>query len=145
MNNIVSLSLAIIAISLAGCGSPIENVRREQNRQAEASGSPFRWKIQSVGGGTTMSRVMIDLPLGATKAGVTLKKDILSQIEKVELSKQRKAPEIAEVRLLPDGREVWIINNQQDGIAYIVTMKPSPQGGTDFAIDGPNLFDKNGG
>ena len=121
------------------------NVARDQNRQAEAAGSPFRWKIQSVGGGTIMSRVMIDLPTGTTKAGETLKKDILSQIAKVELSNQRKSPEIEEVRLLTDGREVWIIKNQKDGIGYVITMRPSPKGGTDFAVDGPNMFNKNGG
>ena len=92
-----------------------------------------------------MSRVMIDLPTGTTKAGETLKKDILSQIAKVELSNQRKSPEIEEVRLLTDGREVWIIKNQKDGIGYVITMRPSPKGGTDFAVDGPNMFNKNGG
>jgi uncharacterized protein YceK len=136
--------VSIIAVALAGCGSPMANVGLQQNREAEAAGSPFRWKIESVGGGTAMTRVMIDLPLGSTKADAALKKDILSQIEKVELSKQRGAPGVQEVRLLPDGREVWILKNLQDGVAYVVTMKPSPQGGTDFSIDGPNLFQKKG-
>ena len=136
--------ISIIAVALAGCGSPMANVGLQQNREAEAAGSPFRWKIESAGGGTAMTRVMIDLPLGSTKADAALKKDILSQIEKVELSKQRGAPEVQEVRLLPDGREVWILKNQQDGVAYVVTMKPSPQGGTDLSIDGPNLFQKRG-
>jgi len=145
MKKITLLSLSIFAISLAGCGSPTANVGHEQNRQAEAAGSPFRWKIQSAGGGTSMSRVMIDLPVGTTKADDTLKRDILSQIESVELSQQRNTNELEEVRMLPDGREVWIIKNQQHGIGYIVTMQPSPQGGTDFALDGPYLFSKNGG
>ena len=89
-----------------------------------------------------MTRVMIDLPRASTKADDTLKKDILSQIEKVELSKQRLAPQVDEVRLLPDGREVWVLKHPQDGVAYIVSMKPSSQGGTDLSIDGPNLFQK---
>ena len=106
MKTAALFALSIVVVELAGCGSPMANVGLQQNREAEAAGSPFRWKIESAGGGTAMTRVMIDSPLGSTKADAALKKDILSQIEKAELSKQRGAPEMQEVRLLPDGREV---------------------------------------
>lgn len=141
---IISVLLSIAAVALAGCGSPMANVAEQQNREAERSGSPFRWDVKSAYGGTAMTRVMIDLPRGATKADGTLKKDILSEIEKAEISKQRAPTEVEDVRLLPDGREVWILKHPQDGVAYIVSMKPSSQGGTDFSIDGPHLFQKKG-
>jgi uncharacterized protein YceK len=141
---ITSVLGSFLVIALAGCGSPMTNVVEQQNREAERSGSPFRWEVKSAYGGTAMTRVMIDIPRGSTKADDTLKKDILSLIEKAELSKQRAAPEVEEVRLLADGREVWILKQPEDGVAYIVSMKPSPQGGTDLSIDGPHLFRKKG-
>ena len=135
----------VLMFTLAGCGnSTVDLFARQQNRAAEASGSPFRWKAESIRDGTAMTRVMIDLPLGSTKAGDTLRKDILSQIKKVELSQRRGAPEVEEVRLLPDAREVWVLKNKTEGVAYIVTMKPSPQGGSSFSIAGPERFQRGG-
>lgn len=145
----MKLHIVIVAVTAAvafsGCGSPTAtNAARIANRDAEASGSPFRWSTEKVKGGAVMTRVMIDLPRGRSKADETLKKDILRQIETAESSKQRSSPEIEEVRLLADGREVWILKHPQEGVAYIVSMKPSIQGGTDFSIDGPHLFQRKG-
>ena len=138
-----SLSLVILVamLAFAGCESQVASIAREQNRAAELSGSPFRWKVRNAVGGTAMTRVMIDLPLGKTKADAVMKKDILVQIEKVELSNHRATPEVEEVRLLPDGREVWILKSGV-GIAYIVSIPQSLQGSADFSISGPTLFQK---
>ena len=138
-----SLSLVILVTALAfvGCESQMSSIAREQNRAAELSGSPFRWKVQDAVSGTVMTRVMIDLPLGKTKADAVMKKDIIAQIEKLELSNHRATPEVEEVCLLPDGREVWILKSPV-GIAYIVSIPPAPQGSADFSISGPTLFQK---
>ena len=137
-----SIAVSILILTLAGCGNPTARLGHRLNREAEASGSPFRWKSESARGGTVLTRVMIDLPLGETKADAPLKKDILSKIEQAELSKGRGVPEVEEVHLLPDGREVWLLQNRQHGVAYVIGMKPSAQGGTDFSITGPNHFRK---
>ncbi len=89
-----------------------------------------------------MTMVMIDLPRGDTKADDLLKKDILSRLKKVELSQHRGTPEVDEVRLLPDGREVWVLKNRTQGVAYIVTLRRAPQGGTYFSITGPQIFQR---
>ena len=131
-------------LALTGCGNPtVDLVVSQQNRTAKANGSPFRWKAERMtGGATSMTRVLIDLPRGYTKADGVLKKDILGQIRKAELSRQRGAPEVEEVRLLPDGREVWVLASRSQGIAYVVTLKHAPQGGTYFTITGPETFQR---
>lgn len=130
---------------LAGCGNPTADLFvSEQNRAAKANGAPFRWKAEKMAGGaTSLRRVLPDWPRGDTKADSVLQKDILSQIRKVELSHQRGTPTIEEVRLLPDGREVWVLANNTTGIAYVVTLKRAPQGGTNFSILGPETFQKS--
>jgi hypothetical protein len=70
-------------LALAGCAHPPADLgASQQNREAEDSGWPFRWKITKVNGGTSMTRVMIDLPPGPTKADARLKQDILNHIGK---------------------------------------------------------------
>ena len=138
----IALRIILIASAalLAGCQSQTATIAvRIVNREAEASGSPFRWEARSVPGGTALTRVMIDLPRGSTKAEGTRKRDILDRIEQAERSKQRGAPELEEVRLLPDGREVWILR-QREGVAYVVTL----QDGADFTLEGPTAFERKG-
>lgn len=130
----------ILILAMIGCGGPTAGVRNRLNREAKATGSPFRWESESRGGNAIITRVLLDLPRGDTKADAPLKKDILSKIERVESSKGRGAPEIAEICLMPDGREVWVLKNQQHGVAYVIRMEPAPQGGTDFTVAGPEHF-----
>lgn len=137
------LLLTALLIGACGCESTGERVAREQNREAEASGSPFRWKIDSYGGGTAMTRIMIPLPNGGTRAGPELSADILRRIKTLESEKRLPARKISEVRLLPDGREVWISEDVR-GIAYVVTLRASPAGGTDFSVSGPIFFSNHG-
>lgn len=136
---ILSLVLAWIVV---GCAGQATNVTRQLNRQAKATGSPFRWKTESQGGHDVVTKVLADLPRGDTKADAPLKKEILSKIEQLEASKGRGAPEIAEICLMPDGREVWVIRNIRLGVAYLIGMDPSAQGGTDFTIAGPENFQR---
>ncbi len=141
MKSILLTSVSVLILGLSGCGNPIINAGNKINREAEAKGSPFRWEMTDLGrGSTAMRRVMIDLPIGHTSAGDILKKDILTQIGKVEASYQRGTPELKEVRLLPDGREVWILKNQDSGLAYVLSLKPAVNGGTVYSVDGPFFF-----
>ena len=144
MKPLSSIILLFLILALTGCGNPTADLfLTQQNRAAKASGSPFRWRGEKMAGGAVqMTRVMIDLPRGDTKADSVLRRDILSQIRKVELSKGRGTPEVTEVRLLPDGREVWVLASKSQGIAYVVTLKHAPQGGTNYSISGPETFQR---
>ena len=90
-------------------------------------------------------RVMIDLPSGPTKADAVLKKDTLALVATAEASKGRANPEVEDIKHLKDGREVWILKSEQVGIAYIVHFKPSPRGGIDIEMNGPNEYQKEEG
>ena len=95
-----------------------------QNREAEASGWPFYWKIRYFPGGTAMTHVMIDLPSGPTKADAQLKQDIMNQIGRAWYYQHVHPAELEDVRLMPDGREVWILRDKSKitGRAYVVTI-----------------------
>lgn len=143
MRPLPAFLIATAALLFAGCaGSTVTNAVHIANRDAEASGSPFRWEAKNVKGGAILTSVMIDLPSGPSKADDILRRDILLYIAAVESAKKRPAPEVDEVRHMSDGREVWVLKHPTDGIAYVITMTPSSKGGTDFAINGPHVFEK---
>ena len=89
-----------------------------------------------------MTHVMIDLPSGPTKADARLKQDILNQIGKAWYYQHVHPAELEEVRLMPDGREVWILKDpsKTTGRAYVVTLK----GNRKFSVSGLNAFHKGG-
>jgi hypothetical protein len=89
-----------------------------------------------------MFLVMIDLPSGPTIADPVLKKDILAQIAEAEARNGRTNPEVEDFKHLKDGSEVWVLKSDDDGIAYVVHFKPSPQGGVDFEMSGPEEYRK---
>ena len=140
MKKLRSISASVFLLTIVGCSGPTGDVTSRLNREAKAAGSPIRFKSEKQGGNTVITRVLLDLPRGETKANEALKKVILSKIERVESSKGRGAPEIQEIRLMPDGSEVWVLKNMQRGVAYVIGMEPSPQGGTDFTVAGPEHY-----
>lgn len=146
MKNIITLSILVSILGLSACENPtVANAMRIANRDAETSGSPFRWQAQSVNGGTIMRLVMIDIPNGPSRADDVLKKDILALITKAELADGRTAPQVEAIKPMKDGKEVWVLKSARDGIAYIVGFKPSPKGGTDIEMSGPKKFQKKDG
>jgi hypothetical protein len=148
MKAITTLSIAIVVLGLTACENPTAaNGARIANSQAEASGSPFRWKTlsSSLTGGAVLTRVMVDLASGPSGADEELKRDVLALITKAEASEGRLNPQIEDIKPLKDGREVWILKSSQDGIAYIVTFKPAAQGGTDIQMNGPTKYEKHSG
>ncbi len=135
--------VSVLILALAGCVHPPADLgTSQQNREAEASGWPFRWKIRYFNGGTAMTHVMIDLPSGPTKADARLKQEILNQIGKVWYYQHVHPAELEDVRLMPDGREVWILKDpsKTTGRGYVVTLK----GGGKFSVSGLNAFQKGG-
>lgn len=146
MKPIFAFGIVAIILGLAACeNTTAMNAVRIANRQAEATGSPFRWETKSVGGGTAMYLVMQDLPSGPTSADPVLAKDTLALIARAEATKGRTNPEIEDVKHLKDGREVWVPKSDPGGIAYVVTFKPSPQGGVDIEMSGPVEYRKEKG
>ena len=89
-----------------------------------------------------MTHVMIDLPSGPTKADARLKQDVLNQIGKGWYYQHVHPAELESVRLMPDGREVWILKDSSKamGRAYVVTLK----GDRGFSVSGLNTFQKGG-
>ena len=133
--------VSILILTLAGCVHPPHDLgASQQNREAEASGWPFRREIRSIPGGTSMTQVMIKLPAGPTRADAQLKQDILNQIGKASYYQHVHPAELEEVRLMPDGREVWILKDpsKTTGRGYVVTL----MGGRKFSVSGLNAFQK---
>ena len=132
-------------VSISGCVSTDSEVVRENNRRAEGSGSPFRLKYKEnfFGGGGAFTTYIIDLPKGPTKADPKLKADISKAIDDYEIVMGRSVRPIAEVRMLPDGREVWILDSEGElSVAYVVTLHRTPRTETDFDIGMPEWFSK---
>ena len=140
----IQLSIVLaLGIVLYGCANPSTfNAVKTLNEQAEQEGSPFRWQVESVSGGTILYQEMIPLPSGPSKADGMLKADTLEIIRKAEETKGRSEVQLEDVKHLPDGREVWVFKNSDWGIAYIVKYYPSSKGGTDIEIQGPVQYKK---
>lgn len=138
------LVVIIGALILAGCGSTATHATRIANSDFEATGWPFRWVAKNAGGGgSIVSLTLIDLPSGPTKADAVLKQDTLTLIAKSEAAAGRPAPQIEDIKLLTDGREVWVLNSRVgDGLAYVVAFTPSPQGGVDISLRGPQRYSR---
>jgi hypothetical protein len=96
------IPVLILLLTIVGCSGPTGGVTSRLNREAKAAGSPIRWKSEKNGGNTIITRVLLDLPRGETKADTALKQEILSKIEQVEKSKGRSTPAVEEIRLMPD-------------------------------------------
>lgn len=143
MRTPVSIVVSVFTLALAGCAHPSADLgASQQNREAEDSGWPFRWKVTKVNGGTSMTHVMIHQPSGPTKADARLKQEILNQIGKAWYYQHVHPAELEDVRLMPDGREVWILKDDTGGRAYVVTIFSSPRGGRRFVISGLQAFQK---
>ncbi len=138
------LPLILIALALtAGCTSAkMRQLAEAANREAAASASPFRWEVYRGSEGEALRRIMVDLPSGATSADAQLQRDILALIGKAEDKLNRPASVVSAIKPLPNRREVWVLESLTpgEGIAYIVTLRPATQGGTDILLTGPTTF-----
>ncbi len=138
------LTLLLLLVTLGCANSEVSYAIKMANREALATGLPFRLHAETINGESVFVRTMIDVPHGPTLADAVLKTDVLALIKKAEASQRRGDPAIEDTRILPDGREVWLIKSDAvgGGIAYIVTLIPTSMGGTSILMDGPILFSK---
>ncbi|MCF7761241.1 MAG: hypothetical protein K9M98_12125 [Cephaloticoccus sp.] len=138
------ISLMLFVLTTGCASSPAKRAAALANRDAAAQGLPFRWEAKAYHGGNILVRTMVDLHSGPTRANAVLKADILALLQKAEASLGRPALEVEEVRLLPDGREVWVLQLPTPGerIGYIISLRPVPTGGTDILLNGPHPFTK---
>jgi hypothetical protein len=150
------LPLVLIAILtaspfLSGCvGNSADIAVRRLNHEAEASGSPYRWRNQRIPGGWTTEKYRVVPPapgpipadLQPTAADVKLQKDILAMIDGIQRDwGSSVAPSLLGVKPLSasDGsvRELWFIKLGDGAARYEITMIQDPQGGTHFEGNGP--------
>ncbi len=147
MRSLSALLVLLLTVLGAGCASSdLRQAARLANEEAAASGLPFRWEAREVNGDTVLRRIMLDLPAGGTSADAQLQQDILALLAKAERAQNRPAPAVTEIRILPNGREVWVLKSAapDEAIAYIVALRPASQGGTDIVLTGPTPFAPRG-
>ena len=146
MRNLLLILGSVLGVTLAGCVHPPGDLGgSQQNREWEDSGWPFRWRITKLNGGTSMTRVLLPLPSGPTKADARLKQEILNHIGKAWFYQHVRPAELESVRLMPDGREVWILKDESAvGRAYVITLFSPPRGGRRFSVSDLIAFEKKG-
>lgn len=122
----------LLALGLAGCESTaMSEAASEANKQAIADGAPFRWQVRD----GKLVRFMLPLPSARTRADVGLQQDVLARISATEQAAYRPAARLADIKRLPDGREVWVLQTEgSEGVAYILVMRPNARGGLDLGL-----------
>lgn len=138
--------LLVFLSGISGCVHSISDLgANRQNSEWEESGWPFRWEITQLDTGTRMTRVMVDLPSGPTKADDKLKAAILHEISKSWWHQNVYPAKLEEVRVMPDGREVWILEEPKktSGRAHVVTINPDAKPSHRFKISGLIAFDRS--
>ena len=133
-------SIAAFLMLMSGCVDQARQQAVEINRQAEGSNSPFRQSFERdpVTGSTRWQQVMIVLPKEPSRASRAVRSRIMDGIRDRETKLQRPSPRLKEVLLLPNNREVWVLQHQE-GIAYIIDLK----GSSGYSIAGPESFVRN--
>jgi hypothetical protein len=122
-------------LALSACSSnEVSSGHLSANSKLENQGLPFRWEKTADGKATVMR--MLPLPVAPTKADAKLAEEILGGIRKKEQSNGRTDALLQEVHQMQDGREVWVLQSLNEGIAYVVGLK------TPIRVQGPYNFAK---
>jgi hypothetical protein len=140
------LVTAALAFAASGCASNGGHASADDlNRAAAAEGSAFRFKTVQLDGAPRLTLVLAaDLPSGPSRADVPTRRNIMRLIADTEATAGRPSPEIEDIKMLSDGRELWLIKTEgHNGVGYIVRLKASSQGGTDIEISGAQGFYKD--
>ena len=143
------LLIPLAALLVVGCQTTgqkmLADMAASENAELEKSGSPYRRVVENYGvmgtGGSGSYWVLIGSP-APTVADARLKTDVLAQIGKLERAKGRTdEPVLLKTTVLSKGAtevvEAWEIKGRPRNVAYKVSIKPSPAGGSDFSINGP--------
>jgi hypothetical protein len=125
-------------LALAGCPTTPSAVE-SANKQLAAQGSPFRYVSQ---GDAAMVMTLMPLPVGPTKAIEPLAKQALEAITAEEFRQGRSVANVAEVRHLQDGREVWVLQTLSNGLAYVVAFEAPARAGSNIKMKGPYSYQK---
>ena len=127
--------ILLLALVLTSCANPtIQNTFRTQATEPDFRNSPFQWQSYAA----IMYFGMNPLPSGPTKVGSKSEKKIMKIISKAESEAKRPEPKIIDIKLVKDGREVWVLEKGgRNALAYIVGSSRNTSGGLDFVITGP--------
>jgi hypothetical protein len=128
-----------LLVALAACETTISSAVDSANKQMEAKGSPFRYVAQD---SEHMALTLLPLPAGPTKAVPELKRKALEAIESAEFKKGRSVANLAEVRHLQDGREVWVLQTLGEGVAYVVSFENPSNPDSNVRMQGPTTYSK---
>jgi hypothetical protein len=124
----------LFLLALSACSSTeVSSGHAAANAKLEAQGLPFRWSAGE--GGAAVMRLM-PLPAGPTKADAKLAGEILAGIRKKEQANGRTDAMLQEVQQMKDGREVWLLQSLNGGIAYVVGLT------TPIRVQGPYNYAK---
>jgi hypothetical protein len=144
MKHVNPLSMMLVALLLASCsGNPTaNNAGNMLNADLEKAGSPYRWQVTDTGGGSAVMQKKLIGTVAPSSADATLTADVVRAIGQVEAASGGSAtPKVIETRQVSSSskqiREIWVVAREGKSIAYVVTLIPSPQGGTDIAVSGP--------
>jgi hypothetical protein len=127
--------LLLPLLVLTACANPAtQNTFRIQAREPDFGNSPFQW--QHYGAITYFG--MNPLLSGPTKVDSWSEKKIMKLIAKAEAEAKRPEPKIIDIKLVKDGREVWVLEKGgREALAYIISSDRSESGGSDYVITGP--------
>jgi len=87
-----------------------------------------------------MALTLLPLPVGQTRAVPALKQKALDSIASAEFKQGRTHATLAEVRLLQDGREVWVMDSLGQGVAYVVSFENAANPQSNVRMQGPTTY-----
>jgi hypothetical protein len=129
-----------ICFLIPSCNDPaVRQGAKFANVGLQGSGSPFR--AQPTADGRAVEYHLVSTPVILSEAVGQLRHDILVDIGRNEIKHGGQAsPKLIETRSFTRSaqgiREIWLVDRNGQTIAYVITMMPSPQGGTDFRLQG---------
>lgn len=147
----VILLAATVIMTFTGCANPTAvNAVRQLNREAERTGSPYRYRAYRVSGGSAVEKYRVIPPtpspipadLHPTRANAELQRAIVAKIAVIQQGwGGTVGPSLLGVKPLAASagsiKESWFVKQGDGAIRYEVTMTPSAQSGTDFSVAGP--------
>jgi hypothetical protein len=128
--SLVAILLTVALVMTACASSSLSSRASAANEGLAAQDLPFRWTVQSTSDGEVLVMRMLPLPVAPSRANAQLTGEILEAIRRKEQGKGRTSADLKEVRQMPDGREVWILQSLLEGIAYVVSFGSASQGVT---------------
>ena len=141
----------VAALLASGCrSSTAQKTAAKLNREAEASGSVYRFRAHRAGKVSALEKYRAVPPvprpppadLQPTSADAELERDVLEKIRFIQQGWGRiETPVLLGVRPVNTSggaiRETWFVKHDDGAARYDVTLSPSEGGGTHFAVTGP--------